>query len=121
MRAPADRRAAFLSTVPASQRSTFERAFAGKSRAAAIRAKCLDCCHFSRAEVAACAVIACPLHPVRPFRESGIGPGCEESPESMQEGAPDASTEKNGHGVRGRYAPAPQNAGNRVSGQGGEE
>ncbi len=65
----ADRRSQFLQTVPDSARLTIARAFDKKcSPRAAIKAKCMDCCHFDRAEVAACTVILCPLHEFRPFQ-----------------------------------------------------
>ena len=36
-----------------------------KSRAAAMRVKCLECCNGSVGEVAKCAIAECPLHPWR--------------------------------------------------------
>jgi hypothetical protein len=65
-------RAEFLArSVPASARGIVERAFTGKaSPRAAVKAKCLDCSGYDRAEVAACTVILCPLHAYRPFQES---------------------------------------------------
>jgi hypothetical protein len=65
---PADR-TDYLVSVPTSSRGIIDRAFAGKaSPRSAIKAKCLDCSHFDRAEVADCLVILCPLHPYRPFQ-----------------------------------------------------
>ena len=59
-------------------------AFAGTlSPRQAIKAKCLDCCGYDRAEVAGCTVVLCPLHSYRPlFRETRrntrkTGPGSE--------------------------------------------
>jgi hypothetical protein len=44
------------------------------SRAAAIRANCLDCCGDNAAEVRRCAVLSCPLWPFRlrtnPYRQA---------------------------------------------------
>ena len=34
---------------------------------AAVALKCLDCCAFQRAEVAACEITACSLHHLRPY------------------------------------------------------
>jgi hypothetical protein len=61
-------RAQYLATVPVSSRGILRRAFVGKSRAGAVKAKCLDCCHFDREEIANCLVILCPLHPYRPYQ-----------------------------------------------------
>jgi hypothetical protein len=67
-----DRRQGFLaSAVPPSARRSVARAFAGSaSPRQAIKAKCLDCCGYDRAEVAGCTVIVCPLHSYRPFQEN---------------------------------------------------
>jgi hypothetical protein len=46
----------------------FEKAFSGTSRANAIKAKCLDCCCFQRAEITNCAVPNCPLYDYRPYQ-----------------------------------------------------
>lgn len=46
----------------------FARAFAGNSRSAAVKAKCLDCCCYQRIEVAKCTTLACPLWPYRPYQ-----------------------------------------------------
>ena len=48
--------------------SVFERAYVGKSRSAAIKAKCLDCCCYQRNEVKLCTTVACPLWNYRPFQ-----------------------------------------------------
>jgi len=71
---PVTDQAAFLRSVPTGSRGAVGRAFAGTaSPRSAIKAKCLDCCHFERAEVAACTVILCPLHPYRPFQKAQRG------------------------------------------------
>jgi len=48
--------------------SKFRKAFEGNSKSAAIKAKCLDCCGYQRAEVAACTAEHCPLWPYRPYQ-----------------------------------------------------
>lgn len=64
-------RAEYLAAVPVSARGIVQRAFAGKaSPRAAIKAKCLDCAHWDRAEVADCLVVLCPLYPYRPFQSA---------------------------------------------------
>lgn len=69
-------RADFLSRgVPTSARGIVERAFAGTaSPRAAIKAKCLDCCCYDRAEVAECTVTRCPIHAYRPFQKQARKP-----------------------------------------------
>lgn len=56
------------STVPSSMQRTFAEAFAGNSKANAIKAKCLACANFQRDEVTKCPAVTCPLHAVRPFQ-----------------------------------------------------
>lgn len=52
--------------APSSARGIMLRAFEGKSRAAAIKAFCLSCVGFKRADVTSCSALGCPLHPYRP-------------------------------------------------------
>ena len=51
---------------------TYAQAHAVKARqgkvGSLIALKCLDCCCWQRREVAMCPVVACPLHPLRPYR-----------------------------------------------------
>ena len=48
----------------------FSRVYSGKaSPRQAIRAKCMDCSNWQRAEVRFCTVSDCALWPYRPFRE----------------------------------------------------
>ena len=58
-------------TVPSSMQRTFAEAFAGNSKANAIKAKCLSCANFQRDEITSCAAMICPLHSVRPFQAGG--------------------------------------------------
>ncbi len=52
--------------VPLKYRQLFERA--PTSRATAVKAMCLECLNFARADVAACSDDACPLWAHRPYR-----------------------------------------------------
>jgi hypothetical protein len=54
--------------IPSSYRGNYRKAMSGKSRAAALKAKCLDCMNWQRTEVTACAAETCPLYPYRPFQ-----------------------------------------------------
>lgn len=66
----AGRRTEYLGTVPQKYRALVAKAVEGAtSPRQAIKAKCLDCCHFQRAEVRACAVSTCPLHAYRPYQD----------------------------------------------------
>jgi hypothetical protein len=47
----------------------FKKAYAGNSKATALRAKCLDCCCWQRTEVAQCTAKACPLWLYRPYQD----------------------------------------------------
>ena len=46
----------------------FRRAYAGKSRKAAVTAKCLECTCIQRIEVKNCPVVQCPLWEFRPYK-----------------------------------------------------
>jgi len=78
----AQAQAEYLGSVPSRARGIIERAFAGTATPrGAIKAKCLDCCGFNRAEVAGCTVVRCPLWSYRPFQNARKGvvepPGSE--------------------------------------------
>lgn len=47
----------------------FRKAYEGKSGAAAIKAKCLDCCCLDRIQVRECEIDDCPLWEYRPYRQ----------------------------------------------------
>ncbi len=44
------------------------RAYLGHSKAAGIKAKCLDCTCWQRSEITNCTISACPLWPYRPYQ-----------------------------------------------------
>ena len=70
------RRTAYLVTLPATVRGAVERAFVGTaSPRAAIKAHCLLCSHFDRAEISDCRVLTCALWSYRPFQKARNGPG----------------------------------------------
>ncbi len=48
-------------------REIYDRAMAGHSRKAAIKAFCLECMGWARTEVAGCDTYECPLHPYKPY------------------------------------------------------
>jgi len=57
-----------VSNYTPSARNAFLKAFSGKSRAMALKAKCIECCCYQKNEVAACQVPGCPLYRYRPYR-----------------------------------------------------
>lgn len=59
----------FINSLPESIRGVFKRAFSGNSKASAVKAKCLDCCCYSRDEVRNCTVKKCPLWLYRPYQK----------------------------------------------------
>lgn len=54
-----------LAELPVRIRPIFRRAWAGKSRKAAMRAHCLECCGYESAEVGRCTGATCALYPYR--------------------------------------------------------
>ena len=60
---------AVVAEAPSSCKGVMERAFTGNSRTAAIKAFCLRCVGYSRAEITACTAYGCPLHPYRPYQD----------------------------------------------------
>jgi hypothetical protein len=64
-----DRVCEYISAAPAKYRQLLSKVAEGTtSPRQAIKAKCLDCSHFQRAEVRDCTVCACPLHRFRPYQ-----------------------------------------------------
>lgn len=61
----------YLAGIPVSAAGVVKRAFAGSgSPRNAIKAKCLSCANWDRAEIADCLVITCPLRPWRPYQDN---------------------------------------------------
>jgi len=60
----------WLKGIPKVYQQNYNKAIEGRSRTAAIRAKCLDCTNWQRVEIADCLVETCPLFPYRPYRSS---------------------------------------------------
>lgn len=72
--------------IPKVHRGLFARA--PRSRASAIKAMCLQCVGFARADVRACSDTTCPLHSWRPYQ-------LKESPDSA------TATPRSGDETRG--------------------
>ncbi len=66
--------------MPRSHRACYDKAVSGKSRKAAMRAFCLECCGYEIREVFLCTDLGCPLYPYRP--RSRVSQG---APESIRE------------------------------------
>ena len=64
-----------LEAVPAIYRAGYLKAVGGRSPKAAIKANCLECVGWQRAEVTRCSSPACPLYGYRPFQQDRSGKG----------------------------------------------
>ncbi len=58
----------WFAEIPPVYQQNYKTAMSGKSRAAAIKAKCLDCCCWQRVEISNCSIETCSLYPYRPYR-----------------------------------------------------
>lgn len=63
------RQRAVLQEAPSSARGILERAYSGKSKAAALKAFCLRCVGYVREDVRDCTSYDCPLWPYRPYQQ----------------------------------------------------
>lgn len=61
-------RGSFVKALRESFQLTFLRAYSGRSKAAALKAKCIDCSNFQRDEVKNCTAYTCPLWEFRPYK-----------------------------------------------------
>lgn len=64
----------YVSRIPDSQKGVFKRAYSGKSKPSAVKAKCLDCTNFQRQEVELCETTTCPLYQYRPYKGRELKP-----------------------------------------------
>lgn len=60
-----------IAEAPTSCQGILERAYRGHSRTTAIKAFCLQCTGYVRADVAGCTALGCPLWPYRPTYKAG--------------------------------------------------
>lgn len=60
---------AAIDQAPTSYRGAFKRAYNGRSKAAGIKAFCLQCVGFLRNDVRDCTSKGCPLWPYRPYQQ----------------------------------------------------
>lgn len=58
-----------LDAAPDSVQGILRRAYEGGSRAAGVKAFCLHCVGYNRADVRDCTARGCPLHPYRPYQQ----------------------------------------------------
>ena len=58
----------WIAKIPKVYQQNYKTAMSSKSRAAAIKAKCLDCTNWQRVEITNCPVDTCPLWLYRPYR-----------------------------------------------------
>ena len=66
-----EKQEAYVATVPEKSRMLVARALDGRtSPRQCIKAKCLSCSNYDRAEAAACSVQTCPLYAMNPYRST---------------------------------------------------
>lgn len=63
-------RGKILDSMPENYKRTFLKAYEGKSKTTAIKAKCLDCCCFVMKEIELCSTTSCALWDYRPYKPS---------------------------------------------------
>ena len=56
------------SDMPKIYRANYLKAMSGKSKAAALKAFCLECVYWQKEEVKLCTAPQCPLYPYRPYK-----------------------------------------------------
>ena len=56
-----------IAQIPKPYRKDYEKAVTGGSKAAAIKAFCLECVCWQKNEIINCTAVTCPLYAVRPF------------------------------------------------------
>ncbi len=95
----------FIGSVPEKSRLIVERALDGTaSPRAAIKAMCLSCCGYDRAEIAACPTWRCPLQAYRPFQpgsSSGLAEGSDFQPSEGAEVSEPQSEAASARNARG--------------------
>lgn len=62
-------RAEQMSSLPATVKGFYEKAFL-RSKANAVKAKCLECTCNQREEIKRCNIFTCPLYEVRPYQNN---------------------------------------------------
>ena len=62
-------RGSFIKSLADGFQFTFVKAYTQKSRANAIKAKCIDCACFQRLEITNCTAYTCPLWEIRPYQQ----------------------------------------------------
>lgn len=84
------RQKAEVDAAPVSVRGILTKAYGGQSKSACVRATCLRCVGYIRAEITNCTADACPLHPVRPYQTGSDDETAEEIAGFGRQDAPGA-------------------------------
>ena len=66
----AERRAKYKQSIPKIYHTLYDKALSGKSYAAVVKARCLDCCCWERTEVSLCPAVECPSWAMRPYQKA---------------------------------------------------
>jgi hypothetical protein len=110
----AEKIAKFKQNIPEIYHAIYEKAVGGKSNAAVVKARCLDCCCWQRTEVSLCPAVECPSWAKRPYQKAsesenplnngGVGP-------KKDKAAPNTCPEPDNHnpGPKGHARPVEDN------------
>ena len=66
----AEKIAKYKQNIPEIYHAIYEKAVGGKSNAAIVKARCLDCCAWQRTEVSLCPAVECPAWAKRPYQKA---------------------------------------------------
>ncbi len=77
-----DEQVSRLADSPVLYRPVIKRAYQGKSKAAGIKAFCLQCVGYVRDDITGCTALGCPLWPYRPYQK-----GADDEHEDVEPGA----------------------------------
>lgn len=66
--------AKIMAGIPQAYRGIYKKALAGKSLAAIVKAKCLDCTNWQRTEITLCPCYSCPMWLRRPYQSKLSAP-----------------------------------------------
>lgn len=99
----AEKVAKYKQNIPEIYHALYEKAISGKSYAAVVKARCLDCCAWQRKEVSLCPAVECPAWAKRPYQKASEskkplrnGGVVEKKAESGPNTCPDPDNQKQG-------------------------
>jgi len=60
----------WIDKISVNYKNHFVKAYSGKARTSAVKAKCLDCSTYDSAEAGRCNITVCPLYEYNPYRRN---------------------------------------------------